>query len=75
MRFHAQSHSAKGDRPKACEEYPDEFCKVVLRAVQKGLGTKSTAQTLDVNALGGGRDVTHEFNMIMEAMNFIQAKS
>ena len=25
----------EGGRPKACEEYPDEFCKVVLRAVQK----------------------------------------
>ena len=54
---------------------PDEFCEVVLRAVQTLLGTKSTAQTFEVNALGGGRDVTHEFNMIMKAINCIEAKS
>ena len=65
----------EGGRPKACEEYPDEFCEVVLRAVQKGLGTKSTAQTLEVNTLGGGRDVTYEFDMTMKAINCIEAKS
>ena len=64
----------EGGRPKACEEYPDEFCEVVLRAIQKGLGTKSTAHTLEVNALSGVRDVIHEVNMIMHAINCVEAK-
>ena len=60
--------------PKALEEYPNEFCEVVLRAIQKGLGTKSTAYTLEVNALGGRRDVIHKLTMIMDAINCIEAK-
>ena len=53
----------EGGRPKACEEYPDEFCEVVLRAVQHGWGMKSTAQTLEVNTLS------------VEAISCIEAKS
>ena len=40
-RFHCDSTRGRvvfeGGRPKACEEYPDKFCKVVLRAV-RGVG-------------------------------------
>ena len=64
-----------GGRPNACEEYPDEFCEVVLRAVQKGLGMKSTAQTLEVNTLSGGRDVIHELNLSMQEISCLDAKN
>ena len=33
----------EGGRLKACEEYPDEFCEVVLGAIQKGFGANSAA--------------------------------
>ena len=64
----------EGGRLKACQEYPDEFFEVVLRAIQKGFCVNSKAYTLDVNSLSGGRDVIQELNLIMEAFSCIEAK-